>query len=243
SFQPDRAAAARARFDELIAEPAHPARRIRGNAATALNERIAAAISARDGAAPAALHAPDYEAIEYTTGATHDREGFLAMMRAMFRARDLRYRLLPLATLGDSLSLGNVTLVASGSSGRKFDVGPYDAEQIVLSEIDADHQQRRTELFASNHLGRAIVRLYERYAELLPAGPERGRAATTARSITALLDNDPMRWGAALSARVEYVDHRSTPCPPGRGSEAFLRAMRVVSETAEDWANRVDDVL
>ena len=38
---------------------------------------------------------------------------------------------------------------------------------------------------AVEHLGDAIVRLYERYAELLPDGPEQARAAATAHSVAA----------------------------------------------------------
>ena len=42
------------------------------------------------------------------------------------------------------------------------------------------------EIFAADHLGDAIARLYERYAEQLPEGPERERAAVAALAVAVI---------------------------------------------------------
>src|SRR5439155_24752735 len=87
-------------------------------------------------------------------------------------------------------------------------------------------------------------RLYERYAELLPAGPERDRAAAIARAVAAGMSApDPDRWGPLVSPAIEYADHLSAGFPSGRGAEGFRRALRVFVETAEEFTPRVDDVL
>ncbi|MGH9670631.1 MAG: hypothetical protein ACRD3A_11035, partial [Terriglobales bacterium] len=57
--------------------------------------------------------------------------------------------------------------------------------QIILIEADAQGRHRRQEAFAADRLGDAVARLYERYADLLPDGPARARAAATARSVAA----------------------------------------------------------
>ncbi len=75
---------------------------------------------------------------------------------------------------------------ASGFAGGKFDVGAYERDEIILIEVDAQGRRRRLEVFAADRLGDAVARLYERYAELLPDGPARDRAAATARSVAAV---------------------------------------------------------
>src|SRR5215470_13561804 len=97
-------------------------------------------------------------------------------------------------------------------------------EAIDLIEVDAQGRQRRVEQFGSNRLGDAVARLYERYAELLPEGPERARAAATARSVALSAGPvDPDRYAAALAPLVDYVDHRTIGLESTRGAEAFLR--------------------
>ena len=68
----------------------------------------------------------------------------------------------------------------------------------------------------------AIARLYERYAEILPEGSERARAAATARSVAAMtgfLDHD--RMAAAVAPAIEVVDH-SCRAPLASRSRAEL---------------------
>ena len=59
-------------------------------------------------------------------------------------------------------------------------------DEISLLEVDDCGRWLRSEIFAADRLGDAVARLYERYAELLPDGPERERAAATARSVAAM---------------------------------------------------------
>src|SRR5262249_45763961 len=205
--------------------PSRPAkksiRRVRSNAATANAARVEAAIAVRDFDAIAACLADPCDVIDHPNGATYDREGALAAWRALPSVQDATYREEPLATLGDSLALCRQYASAPGLTGKTFDVGAYEIEQLALIEVDAEGRRRRGELFTSNHLGDAVVRLYERYAALLPDGPERARAAATARSIAVYpgpVDLD--RCAAALAPLVDYVDHRTIGLESTRGAEA-----------------------
>src|SRR5262249_29470019 len=215
-----------ARFDELVgaAAPTRPVRRrVRPNAATAYLARSDAAFAARDADALAVFLAEDYEAVEHTTRATSGRSGLLDLYRRQFRIQDLTRRADPLATLGDSLALSRAWWSGSGA-GRSFDVGAYEVEAITLVETDAQGRSRRTELFGEHKLGAAVVRLYERYAEILPDGPGRTRATVTARAAAKLLRGrfDPDRVATALASDIEYVDHRILGTWSARGAEAVL---------------------
>src|SRR5262249_10777500 len=157
----------------------------------------------------------------------------------------------PLATLGDSLALARAVVSGSGTAmvvsatTEKFDVGAFNAEEIHLLEVDARGQLVRFELFAENRLGDAVARLYARHAELLPAGPARDRATTTARSVAALLDwpADLARLAPALDPAIEVVDHRPLGLPPRRGAQQHLEGLRSVFEVSTDVRGRVDDIL
>src|SRR5262249_11908840 len=148
-------------------------RRVRPNAATANFARLDAAVTACDAETLPALVAERSETIDHTTGVTYDRQGWVATLRLLLRARDPRYRHEPLAPLGDSLALCRELPSAGGFAGTNFDVGAYEKEQISLVEVDAEGNRARSEYFAADRLGDAIARLYGRYADLLPAGSER----------------------------------------------------------------------
>src|SRR5262249_37927988 len=159
-------------------------RRVVANAATANVARYDTAVAARDAGAWEHLYATDFEAVNHPTGGlTYGREGALATWRSVHAAGDVTLLHEPLATLGDSLALCRLSYAGSGASGRRFDFGPYESRAILLVEVDVGSRRRREERFAEQHLGDAIVRLYERYAELLPDGPERNRAATISRTV------------------------------------------------------------
>ena len=130
-------------------------------------------------------------------------------------------------------------------TGANFDVGAYERVAIVLAEGDAEGRLVREEHFALDRLGAAIVRLYERYAELLPDGPERARAAARARSVAAYVEpiEDLDRLAATLAPLIDYVDHRTIGMESARGAEAVLRVLRTLHEVADNVANRFDDVL
>jgi ketosteroid isomerase-like protein len=245
-FDPDRDAEALARFDELVAEPSapRPVRRVRPNAATANAARIDAAIASRDLDAAAAEIAEETESIDHTTGASYGRSGVLDAHRRQLRTQDLALRREDLATLGDSLALYRRSFSGSGIAGRNFDVGAFEVELFFLAQVDSQGRRERCEIFPADHLGDAIARLYERYAELLPDGPERERAAATARSVAAVqgpVDLD--RIAKALAPSVESADHRILGTWAACGKEALLEHFRALIELTEDPVLRDDDVL
>src|SRR5262249_36980927 len=88
------------------------------------------------------------------------------------------------------------------------------------------------------HLGNAVARLYERYAEMLPDGPARTRAAAIARSAALALQLD----AEALAPGIEVVDHRILGTWSARGAEEVLRHTRALLDLA-DVALRDDDIL
>jgi class 3 adenylate cyclase/tetratricopeptide (TPR) repeat protein len=250
-FDADRDAEALARFDELTAElPLAGAtdrieRRVRPNAATANAARTDAAIAARDADALPMLLADRYDFVDHFNKVEYGREEVLRQWRSTFRAQDLTYRDESLATLGDSLALCRLSVSASGVAGGKFDVGAYETDNSVLIEVDSSGRRRRGEMFASDRLSDAIVRLYERYAELLPNGPEHDRAAVTARSVAVILapPDDLDRYRTAIAPTIECFDHRLVGTGYARGVEPFLHRIRVMRETAANMDMRSDDIL
>src|SRR5439155_2882381 len=158
--------------------------------------RFDATIAARASDALADMFAETVEFVEHPTGVVYGREGVLFSLRSLLRARDPTYRHEPLATLGDSLALCQVSSSASGLATAKFDVGAYETERVDVVEVDAQGRRLRVERFATDRLGDAVARVYERYAALLPDGPARARAAATARAVAAMLgaSYDPDRY-------------------------------------------------
>src|SRR5205823_1745710 len=254
-FDSDREDEALARFDELTAAPTGARltgaplraaekreRRVRPNAATANAARLDAAIAVRDADALPTLTADVCEVVDHTTGATYGRQGSLTTWRTLLSARDPTWRQEPLATLGDSLALFRLWMSASGFAGATFDVGAYEREGIALLEVDAQGRRARTEVFAADRLDDAVARLYERYAELLPDGPARARAAAGARAMWGPgFDLD--RIAAAIAPAIEVVDHRSLGTWSARGAEAFLEHFRALLEVTDDAATRSEEVL
>src|SRR5262249_34962195 len=132
---------------------------------------------------------------------------------------------------------------ASALSSAKFDVGAYEMENVLLIEVDTQGR-RRTEVFAAARLSDAVARLYERYADLLPDGPARARAAATARSVAGLLGSIAAdRSATALAPAVKYTDHRPIGFGSLHGAENLVRGLDALLEIADDVSLRVDDVL
>src|SRR5262249_4292744 len=203
-----------------------------------------AAIAARDADALRTVLADEYEVVDRTTGVTYDRQGELSSLRALLRARDPRFQHEPLATLGDSLALCRMSTSARGFVGRKFDVAAYEREQVGVVEVDAQERHRRIEAFATDRLGDAVVRLYERYTELLPDGPARDRAAATTRSVAGFLGALSLDGvSAGIAPDVDFVDHRPVGLPSSRGREAYVHSLGSLFESGDDLVNRRDDVL
>src|SRR5262249_11447880 len=97
----------------------------------------------------------------------------------------------------------------------------------------------------ADRLADAVVRLYERYAELQPAGPARVRTAATARSVAAHvgpLDFD--RMVSVIAPDANHHDHR-TLIGVGlmRGLQGFRDALGALFGAADAITNRVGDIL
>jgi hypothetical protein len=253
-FDVDRDAEALARFSELTAAALSPIavrsrrRRVRPNAATAMSARLDAAVAARDEPAAAALIADAYEeSVDHTAACTYDGRGTLDNWLIGMRVPGMTFRHESLATLGESIELSRVALSAPAMADERLDVGPFENELVVLVEVDANARQRRAEIFPLSRLGDAVVRLYERYADELPDGPTRDRAATTARSVAAFLDpkfpTDLARVVAALDPATEFVDHRPLGFPTLRGVDQYRARMQTLLDLSTDVTNRIDDVL
>ena len=172
-----------------------------------------------------------------------DRDGRRAYEN-LLSAQDLVFAHEPLATLGESLALCRGRI-----SFQRLDTGDVAAaathtDSIMLAETDARGLRRRTEFFAVDRLADAAVRLYERYAALLGDDGARERAATTARSLAAVLGPFELdRYAAGIAPDVIFMDHRVVGFPSGRGSSELLRSVGSLLEAADDVATRVDDVL
>src|SRR5262249_30998941 len=181
---------------------------------------------------------------DHTTGVVYDRQGYLATIRFLLKAEHPSLARDTLATLGDSLALLRESTSASGFVGRTFDVGAYEKTQIVLVEVDAQGRTRRRKVLAAGQFGHAATRLYERYAELLPDGPERVRAAATARAAAAALGPfDLDRYATGFAPEIAYVDRRTLGLPPARGAEAVLHLLGTMLEVADGVTTRIDDIL
>src|SRR5262249_34582525 len=142
-----------------------------------------------------------------------------------------------------SLALGRQSVSASGARGRTWDVGPLESESVQLIEVDGEGRRARSDIFAANRLSDAVVRLYERYAELLPDGPERERAAATARSVAVFPSFEPERFATVYAPAIEFVDHRALRTHAAHGAEAALQHLRAWLDLADDIVVHDGDVL
>jgi len=220
--------------------------KVRANAATAHAARLDAVVRARDSDALAQLLSDSVEIVHHPTRTQLGREGGVSMLAGLLRADDLSFSSEPLATLGESLVLCYVHSSLTALGGN--DVAPFgaiDGDLIALMEVDGGGRQRRAELFAVDRLGDAIARLYQSHAELLPEGPERDRAAATARGVAAVLGvvGDPAEFRAILSPALEFVDHQQLGMGRARGADPVRRGNLVLHEVADRVTTRVDELL
>jgi hypothetical protein len=218
-------------------------RRVRPNAATAWRARFDAALAARDFDAAAAGTREEFQEIDHPTGSDYGRDAAVASLQRLFRSRDAHYEVEPLATLGERLLLVRRRTGTSGDTRGRYDVGPYDNEAIEVTEVDEYGLSFRQEVLAADRLGAALVRLYERYAELLPESPERTRAAGIARSLAAYDGRiDLERLKAAYVPTAQCVDHRVFGTWSAGDAEEILRHFHLQLDLAPDFAGRYDDV-
>ncbi len=99
------------------------------------------------------------------------------------------------------------------------------------------------EVWATANLDEAVARLYERYAELLPEGPGRTRAAAVARSLGTMLLVPGELKAAFLAPDFASTDHRQLGTWSGQGATAFVDHLRALHKVADDVAIRTRDVL
>jgi tetratricopeptide (TPR) repeat protein len=245
-FDADREDEALARFGELAAESLErPARRVRPNAATANAARMDAAVAARDLDAFYALFADDAVQVHHPTGTSFAEREARRAYKAMLAAESLAFGHEPLATLGDSLALcyGGVSFAATAQGFGVF-AGAANMDSLAVLETDSRGLRARTEFFALDRLGDAIARLYERYAESLPDGPERTRAAGAPRWLATIGQPvDLERFAAAYAPSIEYVDHRFLGVGAWRGADHLIRGVQAMLELTADSVTRVDDIL
>ncbi len=246
-FDADRDAEALARFDAVVAVPVpkRPARRVRPNAATRNAERQLAALEQRDDAAMLATYAASMETTHHPTGATYGIAEVLAMFRGLWRGKNLRLASEALGSLGDSLALWRHSYAHDGLEAKFGSVGPVEDDHFVLFEVDGRELRTRTEVFAADRLADAVDRLYERHAELLPEGPSRSRAATTARAVAAFhrSGSEAGPFEAAFAPGVVAVDHRTVGFGELHGRDAVVMAVRMFRDLSDDICMRFDDVL
>jgi tetratricopeptide (TPR) repeat protein len=241
-FDVDDAAAAVARFEELTA-PAAAERRVAQNAATACAAALVTAVAAGDLDAVATRVAEHSETIHHPSGASWGTEGALASWRMLMEGRDAHYDLVPHATLGGALGLFLQSARASGPA--LDDADDYELDHWLVLEVDAAQRMMHAELFAHDRLRDALICLYERHAEHLPAGRDRERAATTARCVAGLLRSEPSLVQASNGGETEFQDHRRLGLlRSGRVSASDVASYRdSFAELTEDVSVQVDELL
>ncbi|HXK25279.1 MAG TPA: nuclear transport factor 2 family protein [Myxococcota bacterium] len=241
-FDLEREADALARFDAFMAPRGAPHRRVRPNAATSFVKRLDA--SAKDAVALRGLFADDMQVTHHPTNTQMGRDGALARFESLMRAAGLRYFHEPLATLGELLVLCRVVTAGTALAAEDVPAGAFETDVRSVIEVDAGGRERAVEVFAADHLGDALARLYERYAELLPEGPERTRVAATARTIATVLSTpDPARYAEVIAPDIELRDWRRAGLGTLRGAEAYLEGLRALLEVAKPQHRSIDDVL
>jgi len=245
-------AEALARFDTLVeggqasrsTPPRTPLRRVRPNAATAAQVRQEAALAARDFDAVRASFCDDFHEVDHSTGSTWGADGPVASLQRLYRSRDPSYHIEVLATLGSSLLLGRRRSSASGATSKHYDVGEYENEVVMCLEVDDHGRFQRAESFSTERLGDAVARFYQRYAERLPPGQERDRAAAAGHSVAAMGGvSDLDRFATAFAPSIEAVDHRTVGFGTLQGRQAALEAAGALLDLSEQLTARIDNVL
>ncbi len=90
----------------------------------------------------------------------------------------------------------------------------------------------------------ALVRLYERYAELLLEEVDRARAIGTARTISAWVGPGALeRIAATVAPDLEAVDHRILGTWSSRGAKATIENVRSMFDLTEEVFFTIDDIL
>ena len=220
-------------------------RRVTPNAATQSTERFNAAIAARDLDALSHELSDEVEVVHHQTGTTYGRKGLLVTWRSMFHAATMVRRHEVMASLGDALALTHHTISLEGFvEDHLTSLGAVEIDEVVLIEVDAQRRIRRFEIFPVERLGDALVRLYERYAELLPEVAQRTRIAGISRSVAAhigAIDLDRLRL--VFDPLLRCVDHRVLGTWSAGTAEEMLRHYGLQLEFAPDFGGRYADIV
>ena len=231
-------------FDDDAAPRAAVARRVRPNAATTQLSRFDAAMAARDVDGIAEVLTGLHEVDHHLPTDEVAEESIRWFQQMAGNAIGLSYVHEHLATLGDRLCVSRARISLAGLADEEFLFGASIVEPIVVVETDAAGARPRIDIFADDRLADAIVRLYERHADLLDEGPMRHSAAARARTVTAILTAMSIDTVASTFApHVEFVDHRPVGLPALRGRDAYVRAFRSLLDAVSEFANRGDDVI
>jgi tetratricopeptide (TPR) repeat protein len=244
--RPQRARLAEEREPDRRLAPAPPAvgRRVRENAATAIWARLRAAALGRDIDTIAALCADELQVVHRPTAGLIDREGGLNRWRMLLQTEGLELSIEVLATLGDSLALVHDITAFDRLTQEGLSFGASRSSYLTLIETNQRGQALRVEVFADDRLGEALVRLYERHAERLPGGPERSRAAATARSVAVWNGPiEPARLATCMAASFQCVDHRSLGTWSARNPQEWLSHFRWQDDLTTSFGSRDEDVL
>ncbi len=162
----------------------------------------------------------------------------------MFRAGVERADHEALATLGSSLVLLRWTVSIGDLTERHISAwGATDIDEIHVVQTDGDGRLAYVEQFAPDQLADAVVRLYERYAESLPAGPRRERAVATARSVARTHRGSSVEFRAACAPDVRFHDHRLVGVPDQLGPDEFVHGRDSLLRAIEHVSGGYEDVL
>ncbi|MCU0670948.1 MAG: nuclear transport factor 2 family protein, partial [Myxococcota bacterium] len=243
-FDADREAEALARFDAHSGDAAPARRRVQANEASAGIARFEAAFAAGDAAAWVAEFDTSLAVIAHPTGASYGRDGHLRSLLRLAQSRDPVLHFEPIATLGERLVLAHRRVAASGATSARYDVGAYEREEFILTEAGASGRAIAIEIFASDRLSDAVVRLYERWAAQLPEGAERACGEAIARAVAALNGpTDPDRLAATYAPDLKVVDHRLFNTWSARSAAELVAQWRAQLALSPDNAARFDEVL
>jgi class 3 adenylate cyclase/tetratricopeptide (TPR) repeat protein len=219
-------------------------RRVRENAVTRAQREIMAAFAAGDMATLERLTPPDAVWVNHPTGREYDTTAALAFLRSMLDAGDSHLSYEPLATLGDRLALFRIEWTVAAMTERHLtEWGISSGGGFGVVEVDHEGHERRYELFG-DQLDDAIGRLYELYADELPVGVARQRAAAVASSLRDnTLRDDAENWAATLAPDVELVDRRRLGLGSFHGRDVHELGIRLFADLATSISFTVEDVL
>ncbi|MCI0346656.1 MAG: hypothetical protein L0221_14630, partial [Chloroflexi bacterium] len=226
-FDPDRAAEALARFDQLVT--AAPAVRFE-NAATRWCVRLTDAWDARDWGRVAAGYAPGFRCVERRkmVRLELDREANLESLRLIFGMQASRLSARVIATRGDRLALHRWYFEGSGRS-----VGPMEVEFLQVTEVDNDGDAVAMVMFDPDDVDAAYAELDARY--LAGEGAPYARTWEVSLGILqAIAARDWERLAAGFAPGFVTEDHRPLGLLGSLSGDAYVASVRALLELRPD---------